>query len=581
MKLKIISILSLIAAGVFAQNDECWSTKLGFPCCQSKSTEVLYIEENFGYLFGYEEELCGITDAQLCPKGDEYKCCEKCNVYFIDDDGFWGTQHGEWCSIKHSCVDENKLVFKVDPAKFYTNTESSTTTTKVEEQTVPPFPGLNNGGQQDDEEPTEEPTVPPFPGLNNGGQQDDEEPTEEQTVPPFPGLNNGGQPEDEEPTENQGQGQGQGQGYPPQGQGQGQGQGYPPQGQGQGQGQGYPPQGQGQGQGQGYPPQGQGQGQGQGYPPQGQGQGQGQGYPPQGQGQGQDGYQDPYGQGFPPGFGPPPGPTEAITIDDLDPSFFEENGITVIVNENGEKQYIDSKGHQVYILEQERPPPQIVLGEPGEYCGGNGFPVICKYGYVCALDVDYKYHCLVDLDPDGTEQYINDVFKDTFPYGIPGFPHSTEPPQPDYADIIMQQQGQYGYPGYPPPPNGQGFPQQGQQQPFQLITSSSVIATTTTAATTTTTTIPTTTTTTTTKSTTTTTTKATTTTTTKTTTTTTKTTTTASPKPTNNEKCGGAYQCCGGSAFPDVPNCCQSGYVCYHNSESYYQCLPDYVVESM
>ncbi|ORX54310.1 hypothetical protein BCR36DRAFT_253733, partial [Piromyces finnis] len=81
----------------------CWSTSLGYPCCQSKDTTISLTESGTGNQYGIENgRFCGITDLQLCPRGEKYKCCKKCKVVYTDN-YLWGAEHNEWCSIPYSC----------------------------------------------------------------------------------------------------------------------------------------------------------------------------------------------------------------------------------------------------------------------------------------------------------------------------------------------------------------------------------------------------------------------------------------------------------------------------------------------
>ncbi|OUM63065.1 Non-catalytic module family DOC2, partial [Piromyces sp. E2] len=82
--------------------DLCWSIKLGYPCCTKKTTTVSYTEKT-GEQYGIEHgQWCGINDLQLCPSGNEYKCCKGCEVVFTDSQD-WGIENGNWCSIPYSC----------------------------------------------------------------------------------------------------------------------------------------------------------------------------------------------------------------------------------------------------------------------------------------------------------------------------------------------------------------------------------------------------------------------------------------------------------------------------------------------
>ncbi|OUM58384.1 Non-catalytic module family DOC2, partial [Piromyces sp. E2] len=83
----------------------CWSLSEGYPCCQKNTTKVKYISKSTGKEWGIENDnWCGITDLQRCPKYGKYKCCQSCKVKYVDSEE-WGYENGEWCSIPYSCKD--------------------------------------------------------------------------------------------------------------------------------------------------------------------------------------------------------------------------------------------------------------------------------------------------------------------------------------------------------------------------------------------------------------------------------------------------------------------------------------------
>ncbi|ORX54314.1 hypothetical protein BCR36DRAFT_322798 [Piromyces finnis] len=154
MKFQLITLLSIVLGKSLAEK-ECWSTSLGYPCCELKTTEVQLVEKSTGNKFGVEDgHVCGITDLQLCPRGDKYKCCTKCKVAYIDK-YLWGAEHNEWCSIPYSC---NLNVENFTTTKTKTTTTTTTTTTVEPTTTIAEEPTTSVA-----EEPTttiaEEPTT--------------------------------------------------------------------------------------------------------------------------------------------------------------------------------------------------------------------------------------------------------------------------------------------------------------------------------------------------------------------------------------------------------------------------------------
>jgi len=95
----------------------CFASKLGYSCCTG--CEVTYTDDDGAW--GLENgEWCGIPDScndatpaiqpEQNPSQDEcfssklgYPCCNGCEVTYADDDGEWGLENGEWCGIKSTC----------------------------------------------------------------------------------------------------------------------------------------------------------------------------------------------------------------------------------------------------------------------------------------------------------------------------------------------------------------------------------------------------------------------------------------------------------------------------------------------
>jgi len=76
----------------------CWSQKLGYPCC--KGNEVVYTDADGDW--GYENNnWCGI-DKSCWSDALGFPCCSTngCQtVYFTDNDGKWGVENNNWCGI--------------------------------------------------------------------------------------------------------------------------------------------------------------------------------------------------------------------------------------------------------------------------------------------------------------------------------------------------------------------------------------------------------------------------------------------------------------------------------------------------
>lgn len=86
-------------------DDECWSSKFGYDCCDNCNVILADNDGNWGVMNG---NWCGIKD-DMCRNGSTgcpntgYPCCENCNVVLTDDTGRWGIENSDWCSIPFSC----------------------------------------------------------------------------------------------------------------------------------------------------------------------------------------------------------------------------------------------------------------------------------------------------------------------------------------------------------------------------------------------------------------------------------------------------------------------------------------------
>jgi len=69
-----------------------------YPCC--KGNTVVYVDEQGSW--GVENgNWCGISGSTTTcwSQALGYKCCKGCTVYLTDESGKWGVENGEWCGI--------------------------------------------------------------------------------------------------------------------------------------------------------------------------------------------------------------------------------------------------------------------------------------------------------------------------------------------------------------------------------------------------------------------------------------------------------------------------------------------------
>ncbi|KAG4105587.1 hypothetical protein H8356DRAFT_581435 [Neocallimastix lanati (nom. inval.)] len=125
MKLSFTSCIALVAA-VAKVSADCFSTKLGYPCCSDWNKQVQYTDDDGQW--GIENgNWCGMPPQ--CTGIDQgYSCCNSCKVEYTDNDGDWGIENGNWCGIKSSC----KSSQPPSPPQPRTTRTTTTTTVKVE-----------------------------------------------------------------------------------------------------------------------------------------------------------------------------------------------------------------------------------------------------------------------------------------------------------------------------------------------------------------------------------------------------------------------------------------------------------------
>jgi len=100
--MKTSFILSAIAALAAKASAACWSTSLGYPCCNGN--HIVYTDKDGNW--GLENNnWCGIvgtvSNAACWSEALGYPCCTAANpmVWYTDNDGEWGVENNNWCGI--------------------------------------------------------------------------------------------------------------------------------------------------------------------------------------------------------------------------------------------------------------------------------------------------------------------------------------------------------------------------------------------------------------------------------------------------------------------------------------------------
>eukprot|EP00833_Pecoramyces_ruminatium_P008423 jgi/Orpsp1_1/1182455/evm.model.c7180000081331.1 len=104
--MKTTIALTAVAALAAKVSADCFSTKLGYPCCSSPNAEVLYTD-NDGKWSVENNDWCGIpeanSDAACWATALGYPCCTSTSQsVYTDESGDWGVENGDWCGINGS-----------------------------------------------------------------------------------------------------------------------------------------------------------------------------------------------------------------------------------------------------------------------------------------------------------------------------------------------------------------------------------------------------------------------------------------------------------------------------------------------
>jgi len=106
MKFYTVPVLLELLSLAYAQT-KCLAELTGYPCCSSGNTQVYYTDENGDW--GVENgDWCGITkfssNGSCWSSKLGYPCCQTtCTVVEKDSDGSWGIESNNWCGIPSKC----------------------------------------------------------------------------------------------------------------------------------------------------------------------------------------------------------------------------------------------------------------------------------------------------------------------------------------------------------------------------------------------------------------------------------------------------------------------------------------------
>eukprot|EP00833_Pecoramyces_ruminatium_P018779 jgi/Orpsp1_1/1192811/evm.model.d7180000096050.1 len=131
--MKTTIALTAVAALAAKVSADCFSTKLGYPCCSSPNAEVLYVD-NDGKWSVENNDWCGIPDATSSAScwatALGYPCCTSTSQsVYTDESGDWGVENGDWCGINGSTgvdaaiaqMSDSSLIAKAEKMKTYSN----------------------------------------------------------------------------------------------------------------------------------------------------------------------------------------------------------------------------------------------------------------------------------------------------------------------------------------------------------------------------------------------------------------------------------------------------------------------------
>jgi hypothetical protein len=91
---------------VVTSSNDCVVASMGYACCSPNNTEVYFQDENGDW--GVENnDWCGITKASAAQCWSDklgFPCCSGCiDTVYTDNDGKWGVQNNDWCGIPTNC----------------------------------------------------------------------------------------------------------------------------------------------------------------------------------------------------------------------------------------------------------------------------------------------------------------------------------------------------------------------------------------------------------------------------------------------------------------------------------------------
>jgi len=96
--MRSFSLLSIVATAFCGKAlADCFSTRLGYPCCQT-TTEVVY-QDNDGDWGVENGQWCGLGTACWSTALGFPCCTTTTQVVYKDNDGDWGVENGDWCGI--------------------------------------------------------------------------------------------------------------------------------------------------------------------------------------------------------------------------------------------------------------------------------------------------------------------------------------------------------------------------------------------------------------------------------------------------------------------------------------------------
>jgi len=153
--LNILSLLTILLSSLLniskafddnqiANEKGCTFESIGYNCCSS-TTDVIYQDENGDW--GVENnDWCGIipslndkSKVNCFSEKLGYPCCIGCNVIYTDDDGDWGIEQGSWCGINDKCttITRTTSILRKTVTQVNTSTATKAVTPGIPQKNVP------------------------------------------------------------------------------------------------------------------------------------------------------------------------------------------------------------------------------------------------------------------------------------------------------------------------------------------------------------------------------------------------------------------------------------------------------------